>query len=61
MKRWLTVASANNVLTIRDANGPRAFGFFYEHDPIALAAWDAHLDSLDAAHEGPDGSIARAA
>lgn len=57
----LTVLSTNNVLSIRDHRGHRAFGFFYEHSSEALARWDVHLDSRDAAHERPDGSLPEAA
>lgn len=57
----LTVASGNNVLILKDRHGVRTAGFFYEHNPRALAAWDAWLESRDAAHELPDGSLPRAA
>lgn len=57
----LTVASSNNVLSIKDHAGPRAFGFFYEHSSESLTRWDAYLDSRDAAHELPDGSLPEAA
>lgn len=57
----LTVASSNNVLSIKDHAGPRTFGFFYEHSPQSLTRWDAYLDSRDAAHELPDGSLPEAA
>ena len=53
----LTVASVNNVLSIRDHRGQRSYGFFYEHDPVALAEWDAWLDSRDAANEDAEGRL----
>ena len=49
-----------SLLVLTDAIGPWCNGAFDTLEPVLLDAWDALLDSRDAAHEGPDGKLATA-
>jgi hypothetical protein len=50
---------AGGLIMLKDAEGPRCYGFLYKRSLAFLSSWDAHLEYHDAANEGPDGMLRR--